>query len=144
MPSIELKPLGTMEAQLGEQADLGPGPKGHRVVIDVPAVKLTTADFTAELAVSDAADWATLSEDGSLAALDVRATLKTDDGALIYVEYGGRMDMTTGLLVTGPTFQTSAEKYLWLNRVQAVAVGSINPETGMLVYELFQAQPVPD
>ena len=144
MAQIELKPLATMTAQLGEQVDLGPGPKGHRVVIDVPALKFEAADFTAELATADAADWATLSEDGTLAALDVRATLRTEDGALIHVKYGGRMDMNTGFLATAPTFQTSAERYLWLNRVQAVAAGEINPETGELVYTLFEAQPVAD
>ncbi len=144
MAKIQLKPLATMEAQLGEQIDVGAGPRGHRVVVDVVSVKFTAEDFTAELATNDAADWATLSDDGSLAALDVRATLKTHDGAFIYIEYGGRMDMNTGMLVTGPTFQTSAEKYLWLNRIQAVAAGAINPETGMLVYELFEAQPVAD
>lgn len=144
MAKIELKPLAKMTAQLGEQVDLGAGPKGHRVVIDVPSVKFEAEDFTAELATADAADWATLSEDGTLAALDVRATLKTDDGALIYVEYGGRMDMKTGFLATAPTFQTSAERYLWLNRVQAVAAGEINAETGELVYTLFEAKPVAD
>jgi len=143
MAKIELKPLARMEAQLGEQVDVGPGPRGHRVVIDVPSVKFIAEDFTAELATADAADWATLSEDGSLAALDVRATLKTDDGAYIYLEYGGRMDMTTGMLATAPTFQTSAERYLWLNRVQAVAAGSIDPESGLLIYDIFEAKPVP-
>ncbi|MEE4192791.1 MAG: DUF3237 domain-containing protein [Halieaceae bacterium] len=144
MAKLELKPLATMTAQLGEQIDLGAGPRGHRVVIDVPAVKLEAEDFSAELATNDAADWATLSEEGTLAALDVRVTLKTDDGALIYVEYGGRMDMTTGFLTTAPTFQTSAERYLWLNRVQAVAAGEINPDTGELVYTMYEARPVAD
>ena len=142
MATIELKPLATMDIQLGDQVDLGAGPKGHRIVIDVTSVRLTADDFTAELATNDAADWATFSEDGTLAALDVRATLKTEDGAFIYVEYGGRMDMNTGLLATAPTFQTSAERYLWLNRVQAVAAGEVNLETGVLVYTLYEAQPV--
>jgi hypothetical protein len=133
-----------MEVQLGEQVDVGEGPKGHRVVADVLAVRFIAEGFEAELAAGDAADWATLSEDGTLAALDVRATLRTDDGAAIYVEYGGRMDMTTGLLVTAPTFQTSAPRYRWMNRIQAVAAGSIDPETGLLVYTLYEAKPVHD
>lgn len=142
MAHIELKPLATMEVGLGKQVNLGAGPKGHRVIIDVTSIRLTAEDFTAELATNDAADWATLSEDGTLAALDVRATLKTDDDAIVYVEYNGRMDMTTGLLATAPTFQTSAERYRWLNRVQAVAAGEINSETGVLLYTLFEAKPV--
>lgn len=142
MASIELHPLGKIEYELGEQIDLGEGPKGHRMIINVVSATLTAADFSAELATEDAADWATLSEEGTLASLDVRATFKTDDEAIIYVEYGGRMDMTTGLLATAPTFQTSAPRYLWLNRVQAVAAGEINPDTGQLIYTLFEARPI--
>jgi hypothetical protein len=144
MASIELSPLATMEIQLGEQTDVGEGPKGHRVVADVLAVRFVAEDFEAELATNDAADWATLSDDGTLATLDVRATLKTNDGAFIYVEYGGRMDLNTGLLVTAPTFQTSAPNYRWLNRIQAVAAGAIDADTGMLVYTLYEAKPSHD
>ena len=142
MAHIELEPLGTITAQLGEQIDVGAGPKGHRLVVDVIEMKLETSSFSAELAVNDAADWATLSDDGTLASLDVRATLKTDDGAYIYVEYGGRMDMGSGLLATAPTFQAADERYTWLNRVQAVAAGEVNLETGVLVYTLYVAKPV--
>ena len=141
MAEITLHPLATMEVQLGELVDLGPGPKGHRIIVDVLSIKLKADDFEAELAINDAADWATLSEDGTLAALDVRATLKTDDGAIIYVEYGGRMDMAAGLLATAPTFQTSAPKYRWLNRIQAVAVGTADMESGELVYRIYEARP---
>lgn len=144
MAAIVLKSLARMEVQLGEQIDLGNGPKGHRVIVNVLSLRFIAEDFEAELATDDAADWATLSDNGTLAALDVRATLKTSDGAIIYVEYGGRMDMSTGLLATAPTFQTSAPRYLWLNRIQAVAAGLIDPETGLLVYTLYEAQPVPE
>lgn len=142
MATIELKPLARIDIQLGDQVDVGPGPRGHRLVVDVVSARLTADDFEAELATNDAADWATLSEDGTLAALDVRATFKTEDGAFIYVEYGGRMDLTTGLLATAPTFQTSDPRYLWLNRVQAVAAGEANLETGILVYTVYEAKPV--
>ncbi len=144
MATLELRPLATVEVELGEQVDLGRGPKGHRMIIDVKSVKFIAEGFTAELATNDAADWATLNDDGTIASLDVRATLKTEDGAIIYMEYGGRMDMSTGLLATAPTFQASAEPYLWLNKVQAVAAGAINPDTGMLIYTLYEAAPIAD
>jgi hypothetical protein len=38
------------------------------------------------------ADWLTLRRDG-IGVLDVRATLETDDGALLYLEYGGVLDL---------------------------------------------------
>ena len=142
MPGIELKPLGTMEVELGETVDVGEGPKGARLVADVLSAKLTGDRISAELAINDAADWLTLSDNGSLGSLDVRMTLKTDDGAFIYVEYCGRMDMGAGLIAAAPTFQTGAAQYSWLNRIQAVSAGSVDFATGKLVYTLFQAQPV--
>ena len=81
-----------------------------------------------------------LSDDGKLIALDVRFTLKTDDGAYIYVEYGGRGNFETKTVAAAPTFQTGSEKYSWLNSVQAVSAGQINLETGKLVYRLYEVK----
>jgi len=85
-PVATLKFMATLTAQLGDQIVVGDGPKGSRVVIDVPSVSLVGDKINASLATQDAADWLTLSEDGKLGALDVRMTLKTDDDAFIYVE----------------------------------------------------------
>ncbi len=139
---IELHPLGVMEVQLGEPVTVGGGPKGTRLVIDVPAVKLSGDRINAVLATNDAADWATFSDDGKLAALDVRLTLKTDDGAFIYVEYCGRMDVETGLISVAPTFQTGSPEYSWLNGVQAVSAGKVDAETGLLMYTIYEARAV--
>jgi hypothetical protein len=133
-----------MEVQLGESISVGGGPKGSRVVIDVPAVRLTGERINAELATNDAADWATFSEDGKLASLDVRLTLKTDDGAFIYVEYTGRLDVEAGLIAVAPTFETGSEEYAWLNAVQAVSAGQVDMASGLLVYNIYEARPVAD
>ena len=86
--------------------------------------------------VSPSGDWLQVLPSGALK-LDVRATLKTDDGAYIYLSYSGviqhsaesaeRLNKGEVLktadipyFVTAPTFRTSSEKYAWLNRVQAV------------------------
>ena len=74
--------------------------------------------------------------DGSVGAIDVRLTLKTDDGAFIYVEYGGRADLTSGLIATAPTFQTGDARYAWLNRIQAEAQAL--DEDGVLNYTLYE------
>jgi hypothetical protein len=136
-PKATLKLMATLTAQLGDQIVVGDGPKGSRVVIDVPSVSLVGDKINASLATHDAADWLTLSEDGQLGALDVRMTLKTDDDAFIYVEYQGRANMQSGVIATAPTFQTSHEKYLWLNRIQAVAAGQLDSD-GKLVYSLYE------
>lgn len=85
--------------------------------------------------IAPAADWLRVMPGGSLR-LDVRATLQTDDEALIYIAYNGVISQSPEQLerfmngevlkadeiyfLTAPTFQTSAEKYAWLNHVQAV------------------------
>ena len=140
MADIELEPLGTMTFQLGEAVTVGDGPKGTRMVADVLTGVFRGERISAELATNDAADWLTLSEGGKLGALDVRATFKTDDGAFIYVEYAGRMDMEAGLIASAPTFQTGSPEYSWLNRIQAVAAGAVNFETGALTYTVYEAK----
>jgi hypothetical protein len=86
--------------------------------------------------VSPAGDWLRTMPSGVFR-LDVRAVIRTDDGAAIYVSYNGILqhsresleklargevltDKDVPYFVTAPTFQTSSEKYAWLNGVQAV------------------------
>jgi len=110
-----------------------------RLISDVVSVEVDCDRVKASLATNDAADWLTVSDNGTLGCLDVRFTLKTEDGAYIYVEYSGRAEMETGQIATAPTFQTSHEKYLWLNRVQAVAAGVVDA-TGLLTYSLYEVK----
>ena len=83
-------------------------------------------------------DWILVRSDGVFV-LNVRLTLRTDDGQLIYVSFPGIFDappevfqrMQKGETVdpseyyfrTTPVFETAGEKYKWLNRVLGVAVG---------------------
>jgi hypothetical protein len=85
--------------------------------------------------LAPAGDWIRVMPDGSWR-LDVHATLKTDDGALIYLSYRAILNfpkeswdrLMKGEVLTAkdcywisvPTMQTSAEKYAWLNRVQCI------------------------
>ena len=104
---------------------------------------------------SPGGDWLRIMPSGAMR-LDVRATLKTDDGALIYISYNGVMQhsaasgeklnkgelLTTKdipYFITAPTFQTSAPKYAWLNNVQAIGkVGKLKlGEGGYVKYDIF-------
>ena len=134
--TAELVPMGSITVQLGERVDVGQGPKGRRLVVDVLSVDVDCDRVKASLAVNDAADWLTLNHDKSVSCVDVRFTVKTDDGAYIYVEYAGRADMAAGLITTAPTFQTSHEKYSWMNGLQAVAAGVVDV-SGDLTYSLY-------
>ncbi len=81
-------------------------------------------------------DWVRVMPSGALR-LDVRLTIETDDGALIYMTYGGVVvgskETSEALargevlgengfpyFVTTPQFQTSSPKYDWLNKLQGV------------------------
>jgi len=106
--------------------------------------------------IAPGADWLRIMPSG-VAHLDVRATLKTDDGALIYLTYNGIIQhskesfdkLASGqtftaadgiYFVTAPTFETSSEKYAWLNGVQAVnkfVEGRISPERSYVRYDVF-------
>jgi hypothetical protein len=140
IPQASLKQMGILHVQLGDMVEVGGGPKGPRVIVDVVSIDLQSDKIKASLAINDAADWLTVADDGKIGCLDVRFTLKTDDDAFIYVEYQGRGDMAAGLIAAAPTFQTGSDKYSWLNGVQAIAAGNVNLETGELVYNLYEVK----
>jgi hypothetical protein len=81
------------------------------------------------------ADWTTLRGDGVME-LDLRITLRTDDGALVYMTFSGMRDDVDGrgYFRTLPRFQTAAPKYAFLNRLLAVGAGRL--ENGAPLHEL--------
>ena len=94
--------------------------------------------FSARQRGRAAADWLSLAPDGT-GYVDVRMTLETDAGELVFVEYTGRMNMETGIAHTCPQFRTGAPGLAWLNRVQAVAKGRFDADTMTVVYpEIYE------
>ena len=83
------------------------------------------------------ADWLTIGADGT-AAIDVRVLLEADDGALIYLQYAGRLNLADQTVIAAPLFQTGDERYAWLNGVQAVAKGKTDGST--LVYDFHEVR----
>lgn len=136
--TVELIPLGT--ADIGISPIMIPGtPSGTRVIVEIASVDFRGERLRAKLKGAAAADWAVVSPAG-VGLMDVRLTLETDDGALIYMTYNGRVDVSHGLegatAYTAPRFETGDERYAWLNRIQAVAKGVISE--GVLRYELYE------
>jgi len=85
---------------------------------------------------SGGADWITQVSGHS--SLDVRITLETDDGAIIYMTYKGVVARGgSGLYwrVT-PVFNTASEKYDWLNH--RVFVGKSKQVEGKVAYDIFE------
>jgi hypothetical protein len=70
--------------------------------------------------------------------LDVRITLETDDGALIYMTYTGIVSRGDDGLYwrVRPIFSTASEKYDWLNH--AVFVGKNKQVPDKVAYDVFR------
>ena len=82
------------------------------------------------------ADWITQVSGHS--SLDVRITLETEDGAIIYMTYKGvvsRGDSGLYWRVT-PVFNTASEEYDWLNH--KVFVGKSKQIEGKVAYDIFE------
>jgi hypothetical protein len=98
-------------------------------------------------------DWALVRGDGAVQ-LDVRGTMQTDDGALIYITYGGLLvaepavfgrllqtedvPLSEYYFYTNPMFQTGAPQYAWLNKLIAIGRGKAVP--GGVEYRVWAVQ----
>lgn len=137
--TIELIPLGTADIGISEPIMMPGGPSGTRAIVEITSAEYRGERLQAKLKGAAAADWAIVSPAG-VGLMDVRLAIETDDGALIYVSYGGRVDLSTGIegatVYTAPRFETGDERYAWINRIQAVAKGVVSG--GVLHYELYE------
>lgn len=96
-------------------------------------------------------DWQSLRSDGAIS-INVRLVMETDDGALIAMRYRGIRHgpkevierLAKGEAVNpneyyfrvAPWFETSSERYDWLNRVVAIAIGHRLPSGP--IYNMFE------
>lgn len=138
MTSMELIPLATMTAVLHKPVVLRGTPAGDRHIFAVESGRLAGDRIRAELHGTSAADWLLIGPDGT-GTLDVRALARTDDGAFVYLSYGGRVDLADGPgapLYSTPRFETADERYRWLNKIQAVGKGTLTDKT--LRYDLYE------
>jgi hypothetical protein len=132
--------LAEVEAELAPAHMLLDAPYGGRLIVDVTAARVEGPRLRASLLGSAAADWVTVSPDGKTGALDVRATLKTDDGAIIFSEYRGRVHFgADGLhrVFTSPRYETGDPRYAWLNGLQCVGKGISSMAERRLRYRLY-------
>jgi hypothetical protein len=120
-PAMEY--LGTLRIQTGARTVIENGPQGTRTIVQVLGGRFEGPRLKAEV-LTPAGDWITNRSDGSYK-LDVRLTLRTDDGAPILVTYNG-IGQVTGAgaaLRVAPLFETGDARYTWLTKLQAVGVG---------------------
>ena len=139
--ALELVPLARAVLTLAEPIMRPDTPSGTRVIFEIVASRWEGERLRAHQRGVAAADWLTVGPDGT-GTLDVRMTLETHDGALLLVQYGGRVDSSRGFgggpVYSAPRFETGDERYGWLNRVQAIAKGEVAGNT--VTYDVFEVR----
>jgi hypothetical protein len=123
---------------------VGASPWRNRRISDIVGGRFTGPRLRG-IVRDSGADWSesgTAADGGIATALDVRSLWQTDDGALIYVTYRGRLVIPAGRVAAFrdpaaleamdpgdyyfricPLFETSARSYAWLNEIVAIGVG---------------------
>ena len=150
MPKPKLELIMLYTAKLAEPEIIGPTPEGIRVNFYVTGGEVTGPKIVGKFR-SVGADWLTIRRDG-MAVLDVRATIETRDGALIYAQYNGTIDMgedgydkflqgvmpPSGIVIrTSPRMIASDSRYLWVNRLHCVGIGNAFLDRSEVTYDLF-------
>lgn len=150
MAEIKTKPLMSLKLQVSGMQAIGAAPGGDRRV-GLVAGGTFSGEALNGTVLPGGADWIITRPDGCMT-LDVRLVLQTDDGALIGLTYRGLrhgpadvmakvaagepVDPALYYFRTAILFETSSQKYDWLNRVFGIGTGSrtaAGPE-----YEIFE------
>ncbi len=150
-PTLNSAHLFTIRLDVGAMDDIGVTPYGHRRFASLAGGTFEGDELKGTVQPTPAGDWITVRSDG-VWELDVRLTLKTHDGHLIYMSYRGlrhgpqwvldrlakgeKVDPSEYYFRTAPRFETASEKYSFLNRIIAVGVG--RREASGPIYEVFQ------
>jgi len=131
------RPLMTLQVIVPPPQKLGAVPQGTRVIAPIPGGTFEGPRLRGKV-LPGGGDWTLLRSD-SVLELDLRITLETDDGALIYMSSSGlrhgppevlaqlargdTVDPSRYYFRTAIKFETSAPQYAFLNRLLAISTG---------------------
>ena len=142
---LKLVPLCSVTATLADRVVVPAGPAGTRAIVEVLSMRYEGARLKASMKGKTSADWIIIAPDGKFATVDVRCCIETDDGEPIFVQYNGKIVFSpegqASKLIVAPRFEAANTRYGWLNRVQAIGVGSFYVQEKTLTYEFFDVQP---
>ncbi len=150
LPEPRLTPVYRLEAVLGEPLDLGDVSQGHRRIVPLTGGTFAGPELKGKLLPGASADWQILLPDGT-ALGDIRYTLQTDDGALLYVQSRGVRHGSAEVLArlargedvdaseysfrTSTQIETASARLDWLNKGVFISVGGRRP--GGVIYETY-------
>ncbi|WP_433858690.1 DUF3237 domain-containing protein [Streptomyces kronopolitis] len=147
---MNLTPLAVFEVEVAPVLDLGDSQWGRRRVINIVGGTFEGPRLSGVI-LPGGADWQVLHPDDGTAGIDTRSTLRTHDGALLYLATSGVRHGSPEVLrrpaageAVDPAayyfrlfcrFETGDERYRWLNRTLAVATGART--AGAVRYEAY-------
>jgi muconolactone delta-isomerase len=150
LPDPRLTRMYRLEAMLGEPLDLGPTAEGNRRIVPLTGGTFSGPELNGELIGGVSADWQIVLPDGT-ALGDIRYTLRTEGGALLYVRSrgirhgtadvlarlarGGDVDASEYTFRTSTRIETAAEELDWLNKGIFIGVGG--RRAGGVIYETY-------
>jgi hypothetical protein len=150
LPDPRLKRVFRLEAGLGEPLDLGDTPAGRRRIVPASGGTFAGPELKGKLLPGASADWQIVLPDGT-ALGDIRHTLQTDDGALLYVQsrgirHGGAevierlgrgedVDASEYTFRTWTQIETASTGLEWLNKGVFISVGGRRPDS--VIYETY-------
>jgi hypothetical protein len=151
LPQPRLRHVYRLEAHLEPPVDFGLTPLGQRRVVAYAGGRAEGPGFAATLLPGSGADWQILRPDGSAVA-DIRYTLQTADGALLYVQAWGTRYGPPDVLArlahgeevapaeytfrTTVRIETSGAALAWMNNSVFVAVGG--RRTSGVAYDVYR------
>jgi hypothetical protein len=150
LPAPRLTLIYRLEAALGEPLDLGATDQGHRRIVPLVGGTFTGPQLSGTLLAGSSADWQTILSDGT-ALGDIRYTLSTDRGQLLYVQSRGVRHGSSEVLArlgrgedvspseytfrTATQIVTAAGGLDWLNK--GIFVGVAGRQPAGVVYETY-------
>jgi hypothetical protein len=150
LPEPRLTMIFRLEASLGEALDVGDVAQGRRRIVPLTGGRFAGLELNGTLLPGASADWQILLPDGS-ALGDVRLTLQTDHGDLLYVRSQGvrhgspevlarlgrgeEVDATEYVFRTSTQIETAAPELDWLNKGVFISVAGRQP--GGVIYEVY-------
>jgi len=150
LPDPRLSFTYRLDATLAQPLDLGGSPQGHRRIVALVDGAFSGPELNGRLLPGASADWQIVLGDGT-ALGDIRYTLQTDGGDLLYVRsrsvrhgpadvlarLGRGEDVEPGMYTFRATTQieTAAPDLDWLNKGVFVSVGG--RRSGGVTYETY-------
>jgi hypothetical protein len=150
LPEPHLTKIYRLEASLGEVLDVGEVAQGRRQIVPLTGGTFAGPEVNGTLLPGASADWQIVLPDGT-ALGDIRYTLRTDHGDLLYVRSQGvrhgsaevlgrlgrgeEVDASEYVFRTSTQIETAASDLDWLNKGVFVCVGGRQP--GGVIYEVY-------